>query len=281
MQNIINNLSLFIATSIMTLLLSCSYDFSCTENEKRCTTNGDAIKICTNGDWKIMLPCEDTSRCSAESLKCESIVPVCDEGKTQCADNGKLMTCIDNTWVTSDCDTDHICRRGQKACELSICNEHDVICNNTQRGILTCTDNKWLESSCPPPKSFCEAEQCVVCINGQKRCKNNAVEFCADNNWTITQACDSKSCDVSNPRCIDVQCKDGWQRCNGNFSESCQDNEYTRPAPDSCGNKLYCLEYGDHSIACVACTEDKHCLNNYKCIGNQCQNTTPNEPIPQ
>lgn len=239
--------------------LQCEGPTTCTNDSKRCNLNN--VEICIDGSWEVVVQCENGDICNAESLQCEGSIHVCDQGETRCTNNGKLESCFANSWNISDCPTGQSCRSGKTACEITVCSEGEIECNDDQNGLLTCTDNAWVKTACAAPTAICYENQCVACTNGDKRCQDNAVVLCANNAWKTEKECADQVCDPVSHTCINLACQKGWQRCNANVVEVCNDAGKFEPvSPAACAAGSVCLENTvTHTTKCVECKLDAQC----------------------
>lgn len=255
----------------------CNNDSDCNSDEQHCVEHACrplTVKACVEGTTKCKnskvytcinkalenaVLCPDG--CNIDGTDCVSPDETCDEDTTQCTSDGKLATCINNRWRISDCGDGLVCPSDKLVCEDEVCREGELACGPDNNVSISCINNTLVEVACEGTTPVCEFGQCVACINGSKRCENNAVEHCVGNVWTIETACGNKSCSDKSYSCVVVECEANWQRCNNNIVEQCNaERSYEAMTPAACSTGTYCLENADtHKTTCVQCKTNAHC----------------------
>ena len=96
---------------------------SCTENEKRCSSDKKSIETCdVDGVWQST-SCETDKLCigEKETTKCEATAS-CTENEKRCSSDKKsIETCdVDGVWQSISCETDKLCigEKETTKCEL-------------------------------------------------------------------------------------------------------------------------------------------------------------------
>ncbi len=98
------------------------------------------------------------------------------------------------------------------------------------------------QETCNAKKEACDPQTIVVCNDGHKICRNNAVMECRNNDYTVIQDCGAqKSCNSSTFNCDDQilkVCVDGEAKCVGTTPMLCSDNSWVQQTP--CGANESC-----------------------------------------
>ncbi|MBO4351266.1 MAG: metallophosphoesterase, partial [Proteobacteria bacterium] len=234
---------------------------ACTIDSKRCSNDGVEVcaKLedgCTN--WKLDSKCETGTHCNEDSFTCED-----DE-------------------VTQECEES--CKEGDRRCGfhgIEMCQKVDDKCFGWEIETLCEGD-----TICAPDKFECIAEEetdppivCAEpCTENTKRCGENGVEICTQQEsgcieWGTDKICDAGThCDEEQLDCIagcTETCEQGKsKRCN-------EDNELEECKPNAngcaewsvikeCDNLTCSSEKGDCIKTCTpACTKGEK-----KCNGN-------------
>jgi len=79
---------------------------------------------------------------------------------------------------------------------------------------------------------FAIAGEEKICEEGAKRCSNNNLEQCINNQWQLVERCEygcnetTLTCDPKPPEEIEKICEEGARRCVDNYLQKCENGEW-------------------------------------------------------
>ncbi len=138
--------------------------FSCGSDEDNVSCKPDSCKeanrsVCKVVDNEITCECDENYELKNGACVKKETPKICENGKTKC--NGdKLLTCISNAWIETDCKADgKVCKtEGNKSScvEDKICEEGKTKCDGDK--LLTCISNALIETDCKAEGKVCKTD---------------------------------------------------------------------------------------------------------------------------
>jgi hypothetical protein len=210
------------------------------------------------------------------------------EGAQRCAslELGAREVCVDGRWqAMSGCAEGELCRVEDEA---AICSTTDEACvghanENVCVGsaLVSCGSSSATSQIACESSRHCEAAReegaCAVCLEGEHRCVEEALQRCNDEGrgWVLVETCETEAlCNASAKACTAAACVEGVAHCDGDTLQHCSEDRSAFEDVEICNADL-CDEESDECDVCLP--ESKRCEGD---VAMTCANDGQSE-VPQ